>query len=237
MAARLAPNLQTYAMRDVLRPLMLLGFRELQRHDSISRNLGLQDLHLAVLLGAKMCDIRLRPELRSGESMQLQRDLDLLDRAGDLEEPEALTDLLTDVWLDAASVLLRAMMTTVTHKWTGLQSLALASLVERNRYSATLLSTLPPLKPFDTDEQRLALVRLWINSWIVPGIWLPTMPSSWWMTEVRGHRGVFKTLSQWFVEPQTRKDFVKSWLPVLVETLCEAQGDTFRMRASCLTLD
>ena len=36
-AARLAPNLQVYSMRDALRPLILSGWRESQR---CSRNLG-----------------------------------------------------------------------------------------------------------------------------------------------------------------------------------------------------
>ncbi len=50
------------------------------------------------------------------------------------------------------------MIATVTHKWTGLESLALASLAERDRYRPDLLSALPPITPFDTEEQRLALV-------------------------------------------------------------------------------
>ena len=129
------------------------------------------------------------------------------------------------------------MIATVTHKWTGLESLALASLAERDRYRPDLLSALPPITPFDTEEQRLALVRMWINSWTVPGVWFPTMPSTWWMTEVHGHKGNFKSVAKWLGNPQRKKEFAKGWIPVLQDVLCERQGDTFRIRASHLTLN
>ena len=238
VAARLAPNLQTYAMRDVLRPLMLLGFRELQQHQSLRRRVGLEDLHFAVMLGARICDIRLRPELRAGESMQLQRDLDALADAGELDDPDALEDQLMEARSATPPIsLLRGIVKTVSDKWTGLHSLALASLAERDRDRARLLEALPTLAPFDSEEQRLALVRLWIGHWTAPGLWFPTMPSAWWMTEVRGHKGKFRRLTRWFEEKETRQNFEKHWLPILRNRLCEPHGDTFRIRASRLTLN
>ena len=237
VAARLAPNLQTYAMRDVLRPLMLLGFRQVQQHESLRRRIGLEDLYFAVMLGARICDIRLRPELRAGESMQLQRDLDALATA-ELDDPEILEDQLIEARSATPPIsLLRGMVTTINDRWTGLQSLALASLSERERDRERILGALPTLAPFDADEQRLALVRLWISHWTAPGLWFPTMPSAWWMTEVRGHKGKFRRLTRWFLDRETRQNFEKHWLPILQSLLCEPVGDTLRIRASRLTLN
>ncbi len=238
MAARLAPNLQTYAMRDVLRPLVLLGFRELRQHDLLRTRVGLEDLHLAVMLAARRCDIRLRPELKAGESIQLQRDLDALKEDGKLDDADALAYLIDEAKSQTPPVsLLRGILATVNDKWTGLQSLALGSLAERDQERPKLLEKLPILAPFDSEDQRLALVRLWINQWTAPGLWFPTMPASWWMNEVRGHKGKFKSLTKWFEDKVTCQKFENDWLPILRDRLCEPQGDTFRMRAQRLTLD
>lgn len=237
VAARLAPNLQTYAMRDVVRPLMLRGLRDLEEIPSIRRRLTLEDLHFAVLLAARKFDIRLRPELRQGESMQVQRDLDRAAREGYLDDPEELSELRADARAVAApESLLRAIVGTITHRWTGLQSLGLASLAERERDREHLLNDLPALSPFDGDDERLALVRLWINAWTKPGLWFPTMPSSWWLTEVRGHKGGFKEVRSWLQTPEIRRAFERDWIPVLQEHFCEPQGATFRIRAARLTL-
>lgn len=238
VAARLAPNLQTYAMRDVLRPLMLLGFLELQQHRSLNRRLSLEDLHLAVMLGARRSDIRLRPELRAGESMQLQHDIETLARAGELDDPDAIEDLFTSARSTSPPIsLLRGIIATLSDKWTGLQSLALGSLAERDRDRDRLLDGLPPLPSFDSEERQLALIRLWISHWTGPGLWFPTMPTAWWMTEVRGHKGKFKRMTKWFEYGEVRKNFEQQWIPILLRHFCESSGDTFRMRASRLTLD
>ena len=237
VAARLAPNLQTYAMRDVLRPLLLLGFRQLREHSSVSRKVGLDDAHLAVLLAARISEIRLRPELKSGESLQLQHDLDRISLS-DLSDPEVLDELLADARAATPPAsLLRGLVSTIADRWTGLQSLALGSLAERERDTTKLLEDLPALPGFSSDEERQALVRLWINQWTEPGLWFTTMPSAWWNTEVRGHKGKFKSFTSWFEDKEPRLAFEKTWLPVLLAHFCEVQGDTYRMRASRLTLD
>lgn len=237
VAARLAPNLQTYAMRDVLRPLLVLGLRQLREHPSIRRKVGLDDAYLAVLLAARTCEIRLRPELKSGESIQLQHDLDRISR-DDLTDPEVLDELLTDARsATPPASLLRGLVSTITDRWTGLEPLALASLAERERDTPKLLETLPALPGFDSDERRQALVRLWINQWTEPGLWFTTMPSSWWSTEVRGHKGKFRSVTSWFEHKDSRLAFEKAWLPPLLAHFCEVQGETYRMRASRLTLE
>ena len=63
VAARLAPNLQMYSVRDSLRPLIAWGFTRLQEVGVLRTNLNLEDLYLAVLLASKKLSVRLRPEL------------------------------------------------------------------------------------------------------------------------------------------------------------------------------
>jgi hypothetical protein len=67
VAARLAPNLQTYSMRDVIRPLIIRGWAELQSKDLIRNQLSLQNMFLATMVGAAILTVRLRPELRGAE--------------------------------------------------------------------------------------------------------------------------------------------------------------------------
>ncbi len=52
-AARLAPNIQAYSMRDVLRPLAIAGYARLQQIDQVRPRLSLDDLYFAVLVAAK----------------------------------------------------------------------------------------------------------------------------------------------------------------------------------------
>src|SRR5207248_2911292 len=65
MAARLAPNLQTYSNRDALRPLIVVGYQTLQNIPSFQMWISLEDLYLAVLVSAKQLGIRLRPALKA----------------------------------------------------------------------------------------------------------------------------------------------------------------------------
>ncbi len=238
-AARLAPNLQTYAMRDVLRPLILLGLRDLLANDMVARLVSLEDLYLAVLLGADRTGVRLRPALRSGESMQLQRDVELASRAGELSDEFKMQELFVNARSEAppASLLL-GMYKTVTDRWYGLQSLALASITEHPGTRPGLIANLPALTGLaESDDEKLALVRLWIAQWTRPGIWFPKMPGAWWMREVKPHKGNFKAVEQWIGDKSWVREFKKEWVPILLAALCEPQGDTHRIRAARLTLD
>ena len=238
-AARLAPNLQTYAMRDVLRPLILVGLRELEKVDQLKNLLSLEDLYLAVLIGAQLAQVRLRPELRVGESMQIQRDIEGAAARGELSDPNVLLQLLVNARAETPPAsLLRGLVSTITSRWYGFQSLALGSLAECESTRSRLLDELPTFARLaETEEQRLALIRLWIGQWIRPGIWFPKMPASWWATEVRSHKGKFKPVTQFLGDSESRQAFEKTWLPVLLRTLCEPSGSSHRIRASQLTLD
>lgn len=238
-AARLAPNLQTYAMQDVLRPLILVGLRHLRGVDTLRPFVGLEDLYLAVVVGARLADVRLRPELRSGESLQLQRDVAITHAAGELNDPMKLHELFVNARSEAPPVaLLRGIVKTITDRWYGFQSLALGSLAEVDGVRNLLLAALPGLPGIaEEEDERLALARLWINQWLSPGIWFPKMPGAWWGTEVRAHKGTFKPISRWLGDKKLRTEFEKTWVPALLKHLCEPQDGSFRIRAARLTLD
>jgi len=242
-AARLAPNLQKYSMQDVLRPLILRGWRELEANCTLAPLLSLEDLYLSVLLGAQLLRVRLRPQLRDGESLQGLREVaEVLGRGG-LHSDGELLQLAFTMRAEAIPLsLLKGIVTTVNHRWYGLRSLALASL--RSRFdieqNLSLLPSLPGLA--ETDDQKLALVRAWITQWSGPtaGIWFQDMdPADWMQTRggIKPHAGKFAPLSRWFVDREVKRAFERDWLPVLLERLCEPSGDKYRIRAGNLALE
>jgi Distinct helicase family with a unique C-terminal domain including a metal-binding cysteine cluster len=72
-AARLAPNLQSYSMQDVLRPLIVHGYSRLMQCTMLKPLLSLEDLYLAVLIAGKQLGVRLRPELAVTETFGAER--------------------------------------------------------------------------------------------------------------------------------------------------------------------
>jgi ATP-dependent helicase YprA (DUF1998 family) len=243
VAARLAPNLQSYAMRDTIRPLILRGWADLAAQPGVGRLLSLEKLVLAAMVGAKHLKVRLRPELRPTESLQ---DLEEVGRAiddGALDgDDEARNELLT-LTIQPPQSLLRAVYATLTDRYYGLASLGLASLRERGSLTARLLADLPALDGVAaSDEQKLALVRLWLAQWATStrGIWFPSMTDGeWWRVKggVKPHSGKFRPLQNWLPPGEARKKFEAQWVPVLLNAFCENRGGTYRMLAGKVALE
>ena len=241
-AARLAPNLQTYSMQDVLRPLILRGWRELDEHQLVTSLLSLEDLHLSVLIGAHLLQVRLRPELKSGESFHALVEVSSALKRGALDRPDQLLTLL--VTLRSESVpqsLLRGIVTTIADRYYGLPSLALASLRETTPLAGRF-SELPAIPDAaDTEEKRKALIRAWIAQWSgrTAGIWFQNMTPSWHQTRggVRTHSGKFAALDRWLGGREAKRVFEREWLPQLLEWFCESLAPSkYRMKASNLAL-
>jgi ATP-dependent helicase YprA (DUF1998 family) len=240
-AARLAPNLQTYSMQDVLRPLILRGWRELEAVAMLAPSLSLEDLYLAVLVGARILSVRLRPELRGTESLHAMQEVAAaLDRDA-LHDPVELLQLLTVRSQPPPQSLLRGMVTTITDRYYGLESLALASVRERRNVEARIvdLPNLPGVA--ETREQKVALVRSWITHWIGPssGIWFQNMNPSWWQTRrgVRPHSGRFESLNRWVADKGAKKLFEREWLPALLTIFCQSMSpNKYRILATNLSL-
>ena len=83
--------------------------------------------------------------------------------------------------------LLQSIVKCVSDRYYGLESLALASIVERPEHSPKLvaLSDIPGLAT--TNDQKIALTRVWLRSWHRTGFWLGRMPPTWVQNEVRTH--------------------------------------------------
>lgn len=241
VAARLAPNLQKYALRDVIRPLIVRGWSELSAIPGFGRQLNLDHLTLAALVGAKRLRVRLRPELSQNESMQGLTEVARALDAGALDGNEEARMELVAIQLRPPESLLKAIHTTLTDRYYGLAPLGLASLRERTSMHQELVDSLPSISGVaDTDEKKVALIRLWIAQWCTPsqGIRFLNMPDAWRGVKggVRSHSGSFKPMGRW-LESTGSKQFAKEWLPSLRERLCERAGNKYFLLASRIALE
>ena len=243
VAARLAPNLQSYAMRDAIRPLILRGWADLAAQPGVGKLLSLDKLVLAAMVGAKHLKVRLRPELRPTESLHDLEEVGRIIDDGALKgDEEARNELLT-LGIQPPQSLLRAVYATLTDKYWGLTPLGLASLRERASLTGKLLSGLPAIPGAAvTEEEKLALVRLWLAQWSTParGIWFPSMTDGdWWQTKggVKPHAGKFKPITQWLPAGPARKTFDQQWLPQLLSTFCATAGGKYRLLAGKVALE
>jgi Lhr-like helicase len=241
-AARLAPNIQTYSMQDVLRPLAIAGYARLQQIDQVRPRLSLDDLYLAVLVAAKELDVRLRPELRFGESFDAERRVRRALDAGALADPMEAFALLSDTRTEIPpEALLHGIYKVLTDRFLGLESLALASVRERGNHEASI-AALPPIgQAVATPERKLALARTWLAQWLDEGIWLHGMPEQWMQLHVKTHRGKFKAVDRLLTEKGSAAAFARDWLPRLLELLAVRAGGTpakplYRLRGSELSL-
>src|SRR5438105_7135660 len=105
------------------------------------------------------------------------------------------------------------------------------------RLRAQLLERLPDLGAIaHSPDDKLAVLRAWLNHWTDPGIWFNGMPLEWWQTSggVTSHSGKFAPLTRWLTAHQVARDFEREWLPVILDTFCEPAGGKYRMRAGTL---
>lgn len=240
MAARLAPNLQTYSMRDAVRPLILVGFDRLSRFDSVRRHLCLGDLYLAISLAASELDVRLRFEAGAQEA---QPDVECVDReiaAGVLQDEVRLLDLLLSFRSQTPPVsLLRAAVNPFFDRHLGLESLALASIRERHALTDRF-NDLPELGALATTlEEKADLVRMWLSRWVREhGFWLQGMPPEWLGNEVTGHpSGRFSALLDWLDERELKAAFRNDWLPLLLQTFAEHRQGKYVLKGHELLVD
>ena len=238
VAARLAPNIQTYSTRDALRPLIVSGYAHLIGIPAVARFLSLEDLYLAVLIAAKDMGVRLRPELKGGESFEGENRVDQAVRSGAMQDDGRIMELLWDFKnLRPPESLLRSVMDSITDRYYGLESLALASLVERSTHTSQI-TALPDIPQYaESDDEKLALTRAWLRCWMRSGVWLSRMPGAWSSTVVRSHSGRFSAMNRLIPDTSGRRLFERKWLPQLLETFAEpTSGGVFRLAGRELSL-
>lgn len=221
-AARLAPNLESYSRQDAMRPLIVHGYAQLQRSPSVASLVSLSDLYFAVLIAAQQLGVRLRPELQLGESWHAETIVEDAIKNGVLGRDLEFLQLYTRIKDETPpQSLLSAILTCVTDRYYGLQSLALASVVEQTRHTSTL-SSLPDIPGIATTiDQKLALARTWLHGWNRYGLWLAQMPPTWWQTEVRPHSGKFDAMNTLLGTPAARRQFETTWLPTLIRSFTQ----------------
>ncbi|MGB3975494.1 MAG: DEAD/DEAH box helicase [bacterium] len=238
MAARLAPNLQTYSTQDALRPLIVSGYARLAAVSIISNVLSLEDLYFSVLIAAKYMGVRLRPELKFGESFQDENLVERAVRNEVLTKDADLLELLLQIRASAPpESLLRAIMKSLTDSYYGLESLALASIVERPVHTL-IISSWPEIPGYaETEKEKIALTRAWLRCWHRPGFWLSRMPPAWWLRDVQPRSGKFTEMHRLLRDKPARSLFEKEWIPLLLELFAERTSQNkYRLNGRELSL-
>jgi ATP-dependent helicase YprA (DUF1998 family) len=220
VAARLAPTLQSYSLKDSIRALLPVGYRMLANDPQFGPSISLNHAFLAVVVAGHRFGVRIRPELDQGESMPVLTGVP----AGQVPTGPLLIPLLG---LRCPVNLLKALVDIIRDKGLGLEPLAIASLRETPGLTAriTALPNLPGLA--ENDDAKLAVARAWLRSWSRgPGIWFEAMPPSWWANEVRTHNsGEFKPMERVVTSKEARRAFKKDWLPRLMSAFTERLSD------------
>lgn len=245
VAARLAPNLQMYSVRDSLRPLIAWGFNRLQQIGSLQILVSMEDLYFAVLLASKKLRVRLRPELKQGESFSAEELIEDALNAGKLGTDPELQLMFTRMRSQRPpEALLDDIISTVQNPFLGFEALALASIAERLEHQE-VITKLPVLPNFpDTSESKIGLTRAWLRCWRNNGFWLNQMPTVWWNrpksqgTSVKGKKGkgTFEAMKTVLQDKDALKTFNKEWLPELQRIFAEDAGGILRLRGSEITL-
>lgn len=244
VAARLAPNLQLYSIRDSLRPLIAWGYRRLQGVPELVQHLNLEDLYFAILLASKKLLVRLRPELKPGESFGAESLVEKALQSGDAEKSWGLLNLCLELRNERApEALLDNIVTTIQDKFLGFEALAIASIVERSKHTAALerLPAIPGI--VESAEAKVGLARAWLRCWQSHGFWLSAMPPVWWRRprsegiSILGQRGRFRSMTALLVNKAAQAFFWNRWSPELLSLFTQDAGGGYRrLKGSELSL-
>lgn len=236
VAARLAPNVQDYSLRDAVRPIVLKGWQELSQQ-MIGSTLSLENLYLAAMVGAKLLGVRLRPELTGTENFQAFKQVsESIDRGALTDTAEFMQ--LYSIQDPPPQSLLRSLVPTLTSQYYSFQALGLASFRERGNLRDAVLTDLVDIPGIATTaSEKLALVRLWLSLWTRPGIWFSAMSAEWKGTKVQAVSGRFTKLTNWLATREARRVFEAEWLPVLQSRFCQKSGDKYQLMARSVALE
>lgn len=237
VAARLAPNVQMYSERDSLRPLIICGFNWLMSQDALRPLLTLDDLYFGVLIASKQLNVRLRPEMRGDENFDAEEIVENALLAGDLDDPSTLLNLILQIRAQKPpEALLSSMLTTLTDRFWGMESLALATLKECERHRAKVLG-LPSIPGVaETEDAKLALARFWIRCWNNKGFRLAQMPSTWvnrppsegFRVKPRNPKSKINAINDIILGKAERKLFWDSWSPELMKWFTQSVESGFK---------
>src|SRR5262249_55625996 len=158
--------------------------------------------------------VRLRPEMKPGESFGAELTVENAIRNGETENDAGLLNLCMEIRNERPpEALLDNIITTVQDRFLGFEALALASIAERNKHTAAL-EKLPPIPGVaETPDTKVGLARAWLRCWQSHGFWLSAMPPVWWRrprsegSSIRGQKGKFKAMDTVLTDKAARKIF------------------------------
>jgi ATP-dependent helicase YprA (DUF1998 family) len=245
VAARLAPNLQMYSVRDSLRPLIAWGYLKLNEGTALRQLLNLEDVYLAVLLASKKLGVRLRPELKASESFDAEDVVEAAVKDGSADSDSGLLALGMKFRSERPpEALLDDIINTIQNPFLGVEALALASIVESAEVSVAL-AKLPDIAGVaETAETKVALTRAWLRCWRNNGFWLNSMPTTWWMrprvqgSTVKGKKGKgkFEAMDVMLTDKGVRRLFAEKWTPELLRLFTQDVSGMSRLLGSRLSL-
>lgn len=232
VAARLAPSLQVFSLRDTLRALLPLGYQMLSELPEFRDALVLNTAWVAVLVAAHRLGVRLRPELKGAEVMPRISGTD----AGQMPSVAAILKLIQQ---KPPVNLTSAIASVMRDNLLGLEALAVATIVEAPAITDQLrnLPELPEVA--ECPEDKIAIAQLWLRMWSRrPGIWFEDMPSSFWGAggEVRSHKGNFDSMNA-VLPKAARSVFKKEWTGRLLSMFTENAPGGHRLVARNLSLE
>ena len=159
-------------------------------------------------------------------------------KQGALADSERMLELFTEVGRSTPpESLLSAIIDTLFHRYYGMEALALASIVERDKFSDKIvgLPTLPEVA--ESGEQKMAIARIWLRQWQKNGFLLNGMPQAWRQIRIKPHTGTFAGMRSVLPTKPARTEFDKNWLPKLREWFCNPiPGGRFWLNGGNLTL-
>jgi len=218
VAARLAPRLQSYSLRDAVRALLPAGAKRLSNDPDWKDIFHLDLCFLAVMLESHMSQVRVRPSLNPNEILPYFQ--------VELGEYPSQSELIQFMSKKCPENLLEDIVTTIVDRNYGLEPLAIASLKDSTaaKINTDNFPTLPELA--SSSDEKHEILCAWLRCWREPGIRFGTMPPSWTGTKIKHHKGQFQKFTRYvLVNKDARRVFKKDWLPELLNKFTVKSAD------------
>lgn len=237
-AARLAPSIQDLSTRDALRPLIVYGYEKLNQASGNNPYISLEHVYMAVLIAAKILEVRVRHELSSNEILESETVLNAILHEGDFIEGLDFNDQFYRFGgIKQPEPILLGILNALTNSNYGLEALALASIIERAVHRARIIN-LPNIQgTAESDEEKISLARVWIRCWNSKGIWLNSLGENHVNNEVHPHNGEFDVMKILLKDKPQIYLFNKKWVPKLLDMLCRPVSGKHLIKGSELTLE
>lgn len=240
-AARLASRLGANSLRDAIRPLLVSGYRTLESDTRIATGLHLGGLYVALLIGATRAGVTFTGPLQQSEArppFTALRDALFSDGKFDASRLFQAYDKFRDKRMP--EFVLEGLIHGLSHEWFGLESLAMASVRERDLDFPAGLPDIPGVA--ETADEKAWLVRAWLGHLFRDRAFdLRDIPSHRYHKDgVRPKRklAVTESVERGLQSPSAIAFFRSEWLPKLQGHFCpEVKAGGYLVDFSTVALD